>query len=287
LNTTFVVVALALGSALLFGAMTVALRFALRADADAGAGAAATVLAALVVSATAAGIEAAGAGHGLHVRSLWPFALAGLIAPGSSQILFTLAVREAGPSRASVVVGAAPLVAVTIALLFLHEPLRLPLVLGAVLIVGGGLALATERTRPEHVRTIGLVYAIATTLFFATRDNLVRHLADTTTVRPEAAAATTMLAGTLLALAYVRRLPTRDELRAFAPVGLCFGLSYILLFEAYFRGRVSVVSPLVATESLWGVTLSALFVQHDRIGRRVLLGALLIVSGGALIGAFR
>src|SRR5207244_6062861 len=167
-----------------FGAMTVALRFALRADA--GAGAAATVLAALVVSVTAAGIEAAGAGagHGLDVPSLWPFALAGLIAPGSSQILFTLAVREAGPSRASVVVGAAPLVAVTIALLFLHEPLRLPLALGALLIVGGGLALATERTRPEHVRTIGLVYAIATTLFFATRDNLVRHLADTTTVRP-------------------------------------------------------------------------------------------------------
>lgn len=277
------VVALALGSAFLFGAMTVALRFALRAET--GAGAAATLLAALVVSATAAGIEAAG--HGLDVPSLWPFALAGLIAPGSSQILFTLAVREAGPSRASVVVGAAPLVAVTIALLFLHEPLRLPLVLGAVLIVGGGLALATERTRPEHVRTIGLVYAIATTLFFATRDNLVRHLADATTVQPLAAAATTMLAGTLVGLAYVRRLPTRRELRAFAPVGLCFGLSYVLLFEAYYRGRVTVVSPLVATESLWGVTLSAVFVRHDRIGRRVLLGALLIVGGGALIGAFR
>jgi drug/metabolite transporter (DMT)-like permease len=283
LNTTSVVVALALGSALLFGAMTVALRFALRAET--GAGAAATLLAALVVSATAAGIEAAG--HGLDVPSLWPFALAGLIAPGSSQILFTLAVREAGPSRASVVVGAAPLVAVTIALLFLHEPLRLPLVLGAVLIVGGGLALATERTRPEHVRTIGLVYAIATTLFFATRDNLVRHLADATTVQPLAAAATTMLAGALVGLAYVRRLPTRRELRAFAPVGFCFGLSYVLLFEAYYRGRVSVVSPLVATESLWGVTLSAVFVRHDRIGRRVVLGALLIVSGGALIGAFR
>ena len=30
---------------------------------------------------------------------------------------------------------------------------------------------------------------------------------------------------------------------------------YVCLFEAYFRGRVTVVSPLVATESLWGVAL--------------------------------
>jgi drug/metabolite transporter (DMT)-like permease len=264
--------------------MTVALRFALRAP-DAGAGAAATVLVALVVALAAAAGDAGA--HGIAFGGLWPFALAGLIAPGGSQILFTLAVREAGPSRASVAVGAAPLVAVTIALVFLNEPLRVPLVLGAVLIVAGGLALATERTRPEHIRLVGLAYAVATTLLFATRDNLVRHLSLETQVRPASAAATTMLAGAVVALAYARRFPTRRELRAFAPAGLCFGLSYVTLFEAYYRGRVSVVSPLVATESLWGVTLSALLVRHEGIGRRVLAGAVLIVGGGALIGAFR
>jgi len=264
--------------------MTVALRFALRSP-DAGAGAAATVLVALVPALVAA--VAGTAVHGIEVGGLWPFALAGLLAPGGSQILFTLAVREAGPSRASVAAGAAPLVAVTIALLFLHEPLRVPLVLGAILIVGGGLALVTERSRPEHVRLIGLAYAVATTVLFASRDNLVRHLALRTPVRPEAAVATTMLTGALVALAYARRLPTRRELRAFAPAGLCFGLSYVALFEAYYRGRVSVVSPLVATESLWGVTLSALLVRHEGVGRRVVAGAVLIVGGGTLIGAFR
>jgi uncharacterized membrane protein len=223
----------------------------------------------------------------MDIDRLWPFALAGLLAPGGSQILFTLAVREAGPSRASVAVGAAPRGAGTISHVFLHEPRRGAHVLGAVRIVGGGLALATERTRPEHVRLIGLAYAVATTLLFATRDNLVRHLALTTPVRPEAAVATTMVTGALVGLAYARRLPTRRELRAFAPAGLCFGLSYVALFEAYYRGRVSVVSPLVATESLWGVALSALLVRHEGIGRRVVAGAVLIVGGGVLIGAFR
>src|SRR5438067_13010720 len=111
--------------------MTVALRFALRSP-DAGAGAAATVLVALVPALVAA--VAGTAAHGVHVHGLWPFAFAGLLAPGGSQILFTLAVRGAGPSRASVAAGAAPVVAVTIALLFLHDPLPVPLVPRAVLL---------------------------------------------------------------------------------------------------------------------------------------------------------
>ena len=63
---------------------------------------------------------------------------------------------------------------------------------------------------------------------------------------------------------------------------MLFGLSYVCLFEAYWRGRVTVVSPLVATESLWGVALSALLIRHtEGMGRRLALGALLIVAGGA------
>ena len=67
-----------------------------------------------------------------------------------------------------------------------------------------------------------------------------------------------------------------------------FGLSYVCLFEAYWRGRVSVVSPLVATESLWGVGLSALLIRHtEGVGRKLAFGALLVVIGSAVIGAFR
>jgi uncharacterized membrane protein len=71
-------------------------------------------------------------------------------------------------------------------------------------------------------------------------------------------------------------------------VGALFGSSYVALFEAYYRGRVTVVSPLVATESLWAVGLSLLLLRRtELVGRRLVLGAVLIVAGGALIGAFR
>jgi len=271
-------VILALLSAALFGGMTVALRLAL-VRVDAGAATVATVLVAFAVTAVGAAVRA-------DLHGAWPFLLAGLLAPGASQILFTLAVREVGASRTSVTVGVAPLAAVAIALVFLDEPLRGVLLVGAVAIVAGGGLLAVERTRPEHLRALGLAYAGVATLLFATRDNLIRALHARSS--PEAAAAATLLAGAVVCACWARRVPRPGEVARLAPAGACFGLSYLCLFEAYFHGRVTVVSPLVGTESLWGVGLSALaFRRTEGVGRRLALGAVLVVAGGALIGATR
>jgi drug/metabolite transporter (DMT)-like permease len=186
------------------------------------------------------------------------------------------------------VFGAAPLVSVTIALAFLGEPVRAPLLAGAVLIVAGGVELARERDRPAHLSRLGLLYAFAGAALFAIRDNLVRHLAvDRTAVPPAVAAATALVGGMVVAALWARRRVSRRWL-AFVPAGLLFGASYVSLFEAYYRGRVTVVAPLVAIESLAGVGLSMLLLRDSElVGRRLLFGAGLIVAGGALIGAFR
>jgi uncharacterized membrane protein len=278
-------VLLAITSAFLFGAMTVAVRLALQRGTAPEAGALYTVLAALVFTLPFAVVE------GGELAGIWPFVLAGLLGPGLSQLLFTLAVNEAGPSRTSVVVGTAPLFSVAIALVFLDEPLKAWLIVGAILIVAGGVLLVAESGRPDHVRAIGLVLALACTVVFATRDNLLRWLALDTEVEPGPAAAATLAAGAALILAYtaVRRSRlSRREARDFLPAGLLFGASYICLFEAYYRGPVTVVSPLVATESLWGVALSAIVLRRSEgVGPRLVAGAALIVCGGALIGTFR
>ena len=151
-------VLLAAASAALFGGMTVGIRVGLRGLADARGAAAATVAVAFAVSAIPFAFHPS-------VRGAWPFLVAGAFAPGASQVLFTLAVKEVGASRTSVLVGAAPFVAVAIALVFLDEPLRAPLVVGAAAIVIGGLLLAVERDRPEHLRSLGLVYAALAIVF--------------------------------------------------------------------------------------------------------------------------
>jgi drug/metabolite transporter (DMT)-like permease len=136
------------------------------------------------------------------------------------------------------------------------------------------------------VRIAGLVFAIGASVCFAVRDNLIRALHAHAS--PETAAVATLVAGASMALLYARRLPSRGELRGFAPAGVLFGLSYVCLFEAYFHGPVTVVSPLVATECLWGVGLSAAVLgASERIGVRLVAGALFVVLGGVLIGVSR
>jgi drug/metabolite transporter (DMT)-like permease len=67
-----------------------------------------------------------------------------------------------------------------------------------------------------------------------------------------------------------------------------FGVSYLALFGAYYRGGVTVVNPLVATESLWGLAFALLLLRRtELIGRWLLLGAGLVVAGGVLIGVSR
>jgi drug/metabolite transporter (DMT)-like permease len=312
--------------------MSVALRMALQRDPDVALATLATTGTALVVAlVAAAGEEPA---RGLSLESTWPFLLAGLLSPGAAQIFVTIAIRDSGSSRVSMIFGTAPLVSVTIALLFLGEPARAPLIAGAVLVVAGGVLLAREQDRPEHLNRLGLVFAFAGATLFAIRDNLVRHLAvGRTAVPPAVAAAAALLGGTVLIALWAgsnagRAGVARPEDRApsalpgagsnagragvarphggapsplpgarlwigrrwlpFVPAGVLFGGSYVSLFEAYYRGRVTVVAPLVAIESLAGVALSALLLRHSElVGKRLIASAALIVAGGALIGAFR
>ena len=70
--------------------------------------------------------------------------------------------------------------------------------------------------------------------------------------------------------------------------GLLFGVAYACLLEAFERGKVTVVAPLVGTESLWAVALAALVLgRSEMIDRRVAVAGVLVVVGGALIGSWR
>lgn len=274
-----------------FGALAVAVRWGLRRGADPEVGA--LVAAALGAVASAAVAAPSAAVEGVDAGELWPFFAVGLIAPGASQIFLTLAVRHVGPSRAAILMGTAPLISILIALTLLDEPFRPLLVVGTGMIVLGGIALARERTRPEHFRVRGAALALLCAALFAARDNIVRWAARDQHPPPLVAATTSLLAAAAFILVYLA-LVRRDRLRthlpramtAFAPAGLALALGYDTLLAAFDRGRVSVVSPLNATGSLWALLLAALLLgRSEVIGRRTVLTALLVVAGGALIGA--
>ncbi|HEY1370642.1 MAG TPA: DMT family transporter [Gaiellaceae bacterium] len=276
----------------LFGALAVAVRQGLHRNPDANAGALVIAGGAAIVSIVPAAFDAGQ----MHVGDLWPFALSGLLVPGVSQLLFVLSVRDIGPSRASMLIGTAPLMSVLVALVLLGEPFRPELLGGTMLVVAGGAALARERVRPEHFRAFGIVLGLICAVMFAVRDNLVRWGARDTHPPPLLAATTSLLAAGALLLVFLlvrdrKALGTRlrRAVPAFAPAAILLAVSYDLLFEAFDRGRVSIVAPLNATQSLWAVVFAALVVgaASEAIGRRLVVAGLLIVGGGALIGVVR
>jgi drug/metabolite transporter (DMT)-like permease len=279
---------------LLFGAFAVVIRGGLQRGGDPELGAVVVTGIGTLVSALLA-IPSIANGD-VHPGDLWPFLLIGALVPGATQILFIVAIRDIGPSRVSILIGTAPLMSVAIALVFLDEPFQPLLVVGTVLVVAGGAALARERERPEHFRAIGVALALTCAALFAVRDNVARWAARDT--HPPALAATTAaLAGSfLVVLAWVlirRRASFREHLRAalpaFALAGVILGLAYSSLLEAFDRGRVSIVAPLNATQSLWAVFFAALLIgrHSERIGPRLVTAGVLVVAGSAIIGIVR
>ena len=149
---------------------------------------------------------------------------------------------------------------------------------------------ARRRARAARApaRARASLYAAGAATLFATRDNVVRALHGHAS--PETAAAATLVAGTIVAAVWTRRPPTTRELRRLAPAGRALrSLATSACSRRTGAGGVTVVSPLVATESLWGVALSALlFAPHRGDGAAARASApLLVVAGGALIGATR
>ena len=269
------------------------MRFGLRRRRDPEVGA-------LVITATAFAVvlpitAAAGQLSDLSDLELWPFFVIGLLVPGLSQILFTEAVRRTGASRTAILIGTGPLFSALLAVSLLGEPVHAGLVVGTLLVVAGGMALARERARPEDWHVLGAVLAVACAALFGVRDNVVRWASEDSDPPILAATTVTLLAATLFTLGWVvarRRAGLGAELRqstrAFAPAGVALGLAYASIVAALDRGPVTVVAPLNATQSLWGVVFAALLIgSAEMIGRRTVLASVLVVAGAVIIGATR
>ena len=280
--------ALAALSAVLFGAMAVAIRVSFRPGSDPEAVSLATTAGALVVCL----VLAAPFLGGLTWHGVWPFLAAGLVAPGLSQVLFVRAIQAVGASRTAILVGVSPLLSALFAISLLGEPVRTGLVLGTVAIVGGAVALVSTRSAAARLTAAGAAAGILAASLISARDNVVRWADTGNAVPGVVAAAACLVSATVLitAILVARRRPLfptslRPALRPLAAAALLFGLAYGAVFVAFDHGRVTIVAPLYATESLWAVVWSALVLRRaEAVGPRLVLASALMVAGGVLIG---
>lgn len=286
----------AVGFALLAGALlgilTVLIRMGLRRSPDVTASAFVITfigLIATVVVAAATGVERAD----VKLDELWPFLAIGVFVPGTGRLLYVRAVRDAGPSRAAILVGMAPLLSVMIAVAIVREPFGFELGIGTLLIVAGGTALVQEPVRPQEFKAFGAVLALVVASLVAIRDNVARGVTTGLDVAPVVEISAVLATASLTAFAYLlidsrgasAIVRVRTTFLTFVPMGVLAGFASLAVLEGLDRGPVTVVAPLIATQTLWVVLLSSVLLgRSELIGRRLVAAALCVVAGGALIG---
>ena len=278
----------------LFGAFAVAIRHGLSQGVPVEIGATVTAVVGFVLVAAAALVSGAFGGH-IDVRDVVVFAGIGACVPGLSQIAFVQAVRLAGAARTAVLIGLAPLLSFVLAAVFLGESINAGLIAGAALIVAACASLSFERTRPEGFRTIGAVLAVVCAGLFAVRDTLVRWASEDATMEPLLRTVVSLGAAALVVSVWaslVRRgrppAAVGVAIKLFLPAGACLAAAYVCLILALDRGHVTIVAPLNATQSLWGVVFAAIFLgKREAVGPRLVVAAVIVVAGGVLIGVSR
>jgi drug/metabolite transporter (DMT)-like permease len=89
-------------------------------------------------------------GLDLTPRRLLAVCLLGVLGTGLAYVLFYRIIADLGATMAAAVTYLVPVMAVTVGLLFLHEPFHLRLVAGGLLIVGGIVLLNGQGVRPRE-----------------------------------------------------------------------------------------------------------------------------------------
>ena len=281
----------------LAGGSNVATRIGLRRAPDVEAAALTMTVASLLVAIIAA---AATTRQPAAWEELWPYLVVGVFAPGLVSIIFVWGVREAGPSRTAVLINTFPLFAAALAIVFLDEPLRLGLALGTLVVVVGAIGIARAGDVPADIRgtafRLALVATVAGALIIGARDTAVRWASEGQEISALVAATATLLSGsgTILLYLVLKRgglsplVRVRRAVGPFGAIGVLIGANTLLIFEALERGRVTVVSPLIGTASLWTLVFSVVVLgRSEALSKRVIAAAIVVAAGVALIGVTR
>jgi drug/metabolite transporter (DMT)-like permease len=218
------------------------------------------------------------------------FAVIGLLFPVLVTLLTFASSRALGPVVTSALGNLAPLFSVALAVLLLHEPLRLMQFVGLVVAVLGVLIITIRRADAvRDWRVWTLLLPLGAALLRGVIPPVIKVGLEIWP-DPVGASLTGYIFSSLTVLIIERIRNGSFIVRApwtgrawFACTGILNGVGTLLLYAALGAGPVTLVAPLVATYPLVTVVLSAIFLAHVRITARLVTGVIVTVAGVILI----
>jgi drug/metabolite transporter (DMT)-like permease len=230
------------------------------------------------------------AGEPVVWRGVPIFVAVGLFFPASLTYLTFASNRALGPVITSTLGNLAPLFAVALAVVLLHEPLRALQFAGLVLAVAGAVIITVTRPRDlGHWRSWALLLPLGGALIRGVVPPIVK-LGLEIWPSPLWACLVGYIMSSLVVLivqrirkgSLVAEAPKSGRLW-FAVTGISNGFSALTLFAAVRHGPIALIAPLVAIYPLVTVILSAVMLKHVAITRRIVAGTVLTVTGVALV----
>ena len=232
--------------------------------------------------------------HGFVPQGALVFALVGLFFPASVTLLTFEANRHMGPNLSGALGNLAPLFAVLLAALLFGERLGWVQALGIAAILVGVVALTLdrrgrERSWPWWAALLPLTAAaIRGFIQPVTKLGLGFWPSPFAAVLIGYSVSALVVAGSVAPFRQEAGAPVRRAgIAWFAGVGVANVAAVLLLYAALGSGKVSLVSPLVATYPLFTLALSAALLRATPLAPRLVFGVLLTVAGVAALIAGR
>lgn len=220
-------------------------------------------------------------------------ALSGVVGSVAARSLYFLSIKLVGPGKALSLAAVSPLFVAVLSAAFLGEPVTLAVATGTGVLVLGVAGLVRD-SRAEVARTdrspVVLLAPVAAALLIAVAV-VIRKAALNAGIDPVLAGAVNMTAAWLVVAPLVvgrwgadlRRID-HGALRQFTVASALMTLGFVCYFVGLERTPASVFFPLVQTQPVFAVGLSALFLGGlELVTRRSVLAAGTIVLGAVLI----
>ncbi|MCY4441561.1 MAG: DMT family transporter, partial [Deltaproteobacteria bacterium] len=224
-------------------------------------------------------------------HAIWYFAVGGLFASGLGRWLVYVSIDRLGVARSIPVVSTTPMFASILAVILVGEHWTLGAFFGTVLIICGVVVISQTHEQRADWRRRDLIFPLLGALSFSFSAS-VRKLGFFIDNLPLMASCVNATTGLVLAIAMVygqggprKVLPmSRSVFWWFVAAGICNTTGMLANFYALSTGDIVIVEPLISTNPVLTVVLTAIFLRDvETVNLRVCVGVAFTFVGTLLL----
>jgi uncharacterized membrane protein len=218
------------------------------------------------------------------------FVAAGILAPGIGRTLSYVGIEKIGVARSVPIANSSPIFASVFAVVFLGEAWVLQNIIGTLLVISGVVFLSIARPAEGEWRKLDVFYPLVGAMAFG-GSAILRKAGLGFVDSPVFAAAITAGAAALFSFTLLQvqggkeafKLTRRSAAWLFS-AGFINTAAMLSVFYALSHGKVVIVEPLVSSNPVLTLLLTAIFLRDvEVLTARVIVGALLTVTGTILV----